>query len=394
MTSFHLLPELSPKEHVDNIADTIEIVSNELEDIVPMANDYIIKNCCNKPNTFNCYYNNPSKPVAFVKLLRKDEREFDILLKLSELKLSEKPLNSGLIYYKTYPNIKDGIVGDEVRQSWESTSTVSRSSENNFRVRHLNYVAVIMPWAVDCNQKVIKNNRNDAELRKKVVIGIIDVILKLWEYGLYYLDIKPENFLYYDEQVVGADFGSICTEDIINKSQFDGQWPVTYNVISDKGNPNMTSYFFITLIFHLLKTWSDIYFPNDTIVYNAMSISMVDIDNLRNKIGKTIASSAETPGAQNMKGHKTWNTLINYLIRWMQNSKEDNNATICSESKRAIGMIRELKRAMKKENETIIINKVKIKPQPPTKKKQEKRGKINPKEVFQVSEKHKLSLKF
>ena len=57
-------------------------------------------------------------------------------------------------------------------------------------------------------------------------------------------------------------------------------------------------------------------------------------------------------------------------------------------------MIRELKREMKKENETIIINKVKIKPQPPTKKKQEKRGKINPKEVFQVSEKHKLSLKF
>ena len=196
MTSFHLLPELSPKEHVDNIADTIEIVSNELEDIVPMANDYIIKNCCNKPNTFNCYYNNPSKPVAFVKLLRKDEREFDILLKLSELKLSEKPLNSGLIYYKTYPNIKDGIVGDEVRQSWESTSTVSRSSENNFRVRHLNYVAVIMPWAVDCNQKVIKNfvgNFNDAFIGLTGTKDEIDKVIKSFKI---YVNYNKKNLLH------------------------------------------------------------------------------------------------------------------------------------------------------------------------------------------------------
>lgn len=388
MTSLHLLPELSPKEHVDIIADKIEIVSNDFGDTVPIdiTKDYAFEKCCQKENTFKCYYyDNPDVPVAFVKLLDPEAQEFKILLKLSEFKISEKPVVNGLIYYKTYPNIEDGMMGDGVRQSWDSNSTVSHCSENNFIVRHVNYVAVIMPWTVDCKQLVIYNNRNNAELRKNVFIGIIDVILKLWEYGLYYLDIKPENFLYYDEQVVGADFGSICTEDIINKSQFDGQWPVTHNVISDGGNPNMTSYFFITLIFHLLKTWSDIYFPNDTIVYNAMGISMVDIGKLRNKIVKTIEKSAKIEGAQNMKGHETWNTLIDYLIGWMGNSKEYDNTTICSESNKAKQMIMEFRGAMVAE----VRNKNAHRPL-----FGEPREGVNPRLKNQRTEKHKISLKF
>ena len=115
--------------------------------------------------------------------------------------------------------------------------------------------------AVDCKQLVIDNNRNDAELRKTVFIGIIDVILSLWDYDLYYLDIKPENFLYYNEQVLGADFGSICTPNIITQGQFEGQWPVTHNVISDRRKPKYTIVFFITLIFHLLKTRGRYIFP-------------------------------------------------------------------------------------------------------------------------------------
>ena len=251
-----------------------------------------------------------------------------------------------------------------------------------------------MPWAEDCKQLVIDDNRNDAKLRKKVFIGIIDVVLSLWNDGLYYLDIKPENFLYYEKQVVGADFGSICTEDIIDKGQIDGKWPVTHNVISDEGSPNTASYFFIILIFQLLKTWSDIYFPNDIITFNWRGLSMVNATKLKKKIQDTIEKSAKIDGAQNMKGYSTWINLVYELINWIEHSKEDENTTICSERNKAKQMIEELKRAMKKENETIVINKVKIQPQPPTKKKQEKRGKINPKEVFQVSEKHKLSLKF
>ena len=355
-------------DHLSIIADSISVLNGSIcENSLPY--NYTIRKCCgDQRRTYKILYENT--PVIFVKLIERNQREFEILLKLSKT-----PQNK-LIKYRTSPNILSVSINSTDTEAFEVHNVQDEEK----------FIAVIMPWAEDCKQKVIDNNRNDAELRKTVFIGIIDVVLSLWSDGLYYLDIKPENFLYYDEQVVGADFGSICTEDIINKGQFDGQWPVTHNVISDEGNPNMTSYFFITLIFHLLKTWSDIYFPNDTIVYNAMSISMVDIDNLRKKISETIAKSVETPGAKNMKGYGTWNTLINYLINWMQNSKEDNNATICSESNKAKQMIMEFRGAMVAK----VRNKNAHRPFGPKPQK----STYNPKTKNQRTEKHKLSLKF
>lgn len=352
-------------DHLSIIADSISVLNGSIcENSLPY--NYTIRKCCgDQRRTYKILYGNT--PVIFVKLIEKKQREFEILLKLSPL-----PKNS-LIEYKTSPNI--------LRESIESTDTEA------FEVHNVqdeeNFIAVIMPWAVDCKQLVIDNNRNNAKLRKKVFIGIIDVILDLWKYGLYYLDIKPENFLYYKGQVLGADFGSICTEDIINKGQFEGHWPVTHNVLSDEGSPNIPSYFFITLIFHLLKTWSDIYFPNELITFNWSGLSMLNTTKLREKIDETIGKSAKIEGAQNMKGYRTWISLIYESINWIETSKEDDNTTICSESNKAKQMIEELKRVMEEKN--------RMGDRRPSGKKGEgnniRQGRFR-------EEKHKLSLKF
>lgn len=352
-------------DHLSIIADSISVLNGSIcENSLPY--NYTIRKCCgDQRRTYKILYENT--PVIFVKLIEKKQREFEILLKLSPL-----PKNR-LIEYKTSPNI--------LRESIESTDTEA------FEVHNVqdeeNFIAVIMPWAVDCKQLVIDNNRNNAKLRKKVFIGIIDVILDLWKYGLYYLDIKPENFLYYKGQVLGADFGSICTEDIINKGQFEGQWPVTHNIISDKGIPNIPSSFFIMLVFHLLKTWSDIYFPTDKIAFNAMGISMANATSLEEKLHNTIELSANIPGVH-AKGYSTWHELIIELINWIEPSRENDSTTICSESNKAKQMIMELREAMVAEVRSNI-------PQRPVGGKG--RG-INPRESNIRTEKHKLSLKF
>jgi len=377
------------EEHVDIIAKGIINVADVVMGRVSTLENYDFIKCCNRYNTFQCFYNK-REPVAFVKLIdrNRNKQEFEILLQLS----SKNPPNS-LIYYKTSPDIVNGSVRDSI----DSTSTVSDDS-GEFKVHYVKmgpqpYVAVIMPWATDC-KVVVAENRSDATLRKEVFIGIIDVILNLWEYGLYYLDIKPENFLDYGGKmegnvyslgkVVAGDFGSICTREIINKGQIEGNWPVTYNVVSDEGNPNNASYFFIILVFQLLKTWSDLYFPTDIFVYNAMGVLMANTTSLAEKIASGIGISADMPGTKKMKGYETWVILMNELITWVENSKE--NTTICAAKGKAIGMIRELKGAMVDE----VISNIPRRPH----NKQREGVKHSPLERRQRREKHKISLKF